>query len=112
MFANVDWHALQGRCLRWQATIEVRPAVTDSLMPSLSRIEIRSRLSAFAKEWQDAHSEAADAKTFWLRFYKCYGIRAESATRLHQANPGIDVAPRFLLTAARATSRRPDSIRD
>ncbi|SCC94414.1 hypothetical protein THIX_60472 [Thiomonas sp. X19] len=40
-------------------------------MPSLSRIEIRSRLSAFAKEWQDAHSEAADAKTFWLQFYKC-----------------------------------------
>lgn len=40
-------------------------------MPSLSVLEIRRRLSAFAKEWQDAHSEAADAKTVWLQFYKC-----------------------------------------
>jgi len=54
-------------------------------MPSLSRIEIRRRLSAFAKEWADAYSEAADAKTFWLCFYECYGIRAESATIYEKA---------------------------
>jgi len=65
-------------------------------MPSLSRIEIRRRLSAFAKEWQDAHSEAADAKTFWLRFYECYGIRAESATIYEKAVDKLGGARGFI----------------
>jgi hypothetical protein len=45
-------------------------------MPSLSVLEIRRRLSAFAKEWANAHREAADAKLFWARFYECDRIRA------------------------------------
>ncbi len=49
-------------------------------MPTITRNEIRSRLSAFAKEWKAASREAADAKLFWARFYECYGIRPESAT--------------------------------
>lgn len=36
-------------------------------MPVPSAADIRRRLSAFAKEWASAHSEAAEAKTFWLR---------------------------------------------
>ncbi|WP_286731769.1 MULTISPECIES: hypothetical protein [unclassified Thiomonas] len=39
-------------------------------MPSLSSLEIRRRLSAFVKQWQGAHSEAADAKLFWAKLYE------------------------------------------
>jgi type I restriction-modification system DNA methylase subunit len=49
-------------------------------MAALTRNEIRRRLAAFAKEWQHASREAADAKLFWARFYECFGIRPESAT--------------------------------
>lgn len=47
---------------------------------ALTRNEIRKRLTAFAKQQQGAHNERAQAQTFWLRFYECFGIRAESAT--------------------------------
>lgn len=47
---------------------------------ALTRNEIRKRLSAFSKQWQAASNERAQAQTFWLRFYECFGIRAESAT--------------------------------
>lgn len=49
-------------------------------MALLTRNELRRRLSAFAKEWQHANRENADAKLFWARFYECFGIRPESAT--------------------------------
>lgn len=49
-------------------------------MVATTRNEIRRRLSAFAKEWQQASRENADAKLFWARFYECFGIRPESAT--------------------------------
>lgn len=49
-------------------------------MALLTRNELRRRLSAFAKEWQHASRENADAKLFWARFYECFGIRPESAT--------------------------------
>jgi type I restriction-modification system DNA methylase subunit len=49
-------------------------------MAALTRNEIRRRLSVFAKEWQQATRENADAKLFWARFYECFGIRPESAT--------------------------------
>ncbi|MHB1799624.1 MAG: class I SAM-dependent DNA methyltransferase [Vulcanimicrobiaceae bacterium] len=49
-------------------------------MPALTRNEVRRKLSAFAKQWQDATRENADAKLFWARFYECFGIRPESAT--------------------------------
>ena len=40
---------------------------------------------AFSKQWQGATSEKSQAQTFWLRFYECFGIRAESATIYEQA---------------------------
>ena len=49
-------------------------------MVATTRNEIRRRLSAFAKEWQQASRENADAKLFWARFYECFDIRPESAT--------------------------------
>lgn len=54
-------------------------------MVAMTRNEIRRRLSAFAKEWQDAERENADAKLFWARFYECFGIRPESATIYERA---------------------------
>ena len=54
-------------------------------MPALTRNELRRRLSAFAKQWQDTSRENADAKLFWARFYECFGIRPESATVYEKA---------------------------
>ena len=54
-------------------------------MPALTRNELRRRLSAFAKDWQHATRENADAKLFWARFYECFGIRPESATIYEKA---------------------------
>jgi hypothetical protein len=65
-------------------------------MPSPSALEIRRRLSAFSKEWANAHREAADAKTFWLRFYECFGIRAESATLYEKAVDKLGGARGFI----------------
>ncbi len=65
-------------------------------MPSLSALEIRRRLSAFAKEWAKAHSEAADAKLFWARFYECFGIRPESATIYEKAVDKLGGARGFI----------------
>ena len=47
---------------------------------ALTRNEIRKRLQAFSKLQQAAANERAQAQIFWLRFYECFGIRAESAT--------------------------------
>jgi hypothetical protein len=49
-------------------------------MPSITKNEIRIRLTALASQWKDARRETADAKLFWARFYECFGIRPESAT--------------------------------
>ncbi|MBN8745642.1 MAG: class I SAM-dependent DNA methyltransferase [Thiomonas arsenitoxydans] len=65
-------------------------------MPSPSALDIRRRLSAFAKEWADAHSEAADAKLFWARFYECFGIRPESATIYEKAVDKLGGARGFI----------------
>ncbi len=54
-------------------------------MAATTRNETRRRLSAFAKEWQHASRENADAKLFWARFYECFGIRPESATIYEKA---------------------------
>ena len=53
--------------------------------PAWRHQHIRHRLTAFAKDWANAHSEAADAKLFWARFYECFGIRPESATLYEKA---------------------------
>jgi hypothetical protein len=52
---------------------------------TLTRNEIRKRLSVFAKQQQHASNERSQAQTFWLRFYECFGIRAESATIYEQS---------------------------
>ena len=44
-------------------------------MSQIMRNPIRSHLAAFAKQWQQASRENADAKLFWARFYECFGIR-------------------------------------
>lgn len=54
-------------------------------MSSITVNEVRKRLSAFSKQWQGATSEKSQAQTFWLRFYECFGIRAESATIYEQS---------------------------
>lgn len=65
-------------------------------MAELTRNEIRSRLSAFAKEWKDAERENADAKLFWARFYECFGIRPESATIYEKAVSRLDGGRGFI----------------
>lgn len=63
---------------------------------ALTRNEIRKRLSAFAKEQQGASNERSQAQTFWLRFYECFGIRAESATIYEQSVKKISGAQGFI----------------
>ncbi|MBW7931196.1 MAG: class I SAM-dependent DNA methyltransferase [Gammaproteobacteria bacterium] len=41
---------------------------------ALSWNEIRDRALAFSKDWADASSEAADAKSFWDAFFQVFGI--------------------------------------
>jgi hypothetical protein len=65
-------------------------------MALLTRNEIRRRLSAFAKEWEHASREAADAKLFWARFYECFGIRPESATIYEKAVAKLDGGRGFI----------------
>lgn len=50
----------------------------------LSRIEIRRRATAFAKEWADAADEHAEAKSFWDGFFHVFGVpRKRVATFEH-----------------------------
>lgn len=42
---------------------------------SLSWNEIRSRSLDFAREWADASSESADAKSFWDAFFHVFGVQ-------------------------------------
>jgi type II restriction/modification system DNA methylase subunit YeeA len=63
---------------------------------ALTRNEIRKRLSAFAKEQQSASNERSQAQTFWLRFYECFGIRAESATIYEQSVKKLSGAQGFI----------------
>ncbi len=65
-------------------------------MANFTRNEIRKRLSAFAKEQQSASNERSQAQTFWLRFYECFGIRAESATIYEQSVKKLGGAQGFI----------------
>lgn len=40
----------------------------------LSLNDIRDRAFVFAREWADAHSESADAKSFWDGFFSVFGV--------------------------------------
>ncbi len=63
---------------------------------AFTRNEIRKRLTAFAKEQQGARNERSQAQTFWLRFYECFGIRAESATIYEQSVKKLSGAQGFI----------------
>lgn len=63
---------------------------------ALTRNEIRKRLSAFAKEQQGSSNERSQSQTFWLRFYECFGIRAESATIYEQSVKKLGGAQGFI----------------
>lgn len=63
---------------------------------ALTRNEIRKRLSAFSKEQQGKTNECSQVQTFWLRFYECFGIRAESATIYEQSVKKISGAQGFI----------------
>jgi len=64
----------------------------------LSRIEIRRRATAFAKEWADTSDEDAEAKSFWDGFFEVFGVpRKRVATfehhvkKLNKADGFIDL---------------------
>jgi len=63
---------------------------------TLTKNEIRRRLTAFARLQKDAKSERGQSQTFWLRFYECFGIRAESATIYEQSVKKLSGAPGFI----------------
>jgi len=63
---------------------------------ALTRNEIRKRLAAFAKKQQNASNERSQAQTFWLRFYECFDIRAESATIYEQSVKKLGGAQGFI----------------
>ena len=44
----------------------------------LSWNEIKSRATAFSKEWEDEVSEDAEAKSFWDGFFNIFGINRRS----------------------------------
>ncbi len=44
----------------------------------LSRREIRTRATKFAKQWAEASEEEADAKVFWQEFFHIFGIRSRT----------------------------------
>jgi hypothetical protein len=63
---------------------------------ALTKNEIRKRLTGFAKLQKGAKSERGQSQAFWLRFYECFGIRAESATIYEQAVKKLSGAPGFI----------------
>lgn len=65
-------------------------------MPEISTNETRRRLTLFAKQWQGAKSEKSLAQSYWLRFYECFGIRAESATVYEQMVQKLDGAKGYI----------------
>ena len=62
----------------------------------LSRIEIRRRATAFAKEWADTSDEDAEAKSFWDGFFHVFGVpRKRVATFEHHVKK-LDKADGFI----------------
>ena len=44
-------------------------------MPTLNWNEIRTRATAFAKEWENEGSERAEAQSFWNDFFEVFGVK-------------------------------------
>ncbi len=56
---------------------------------ALSLNEIRARAAAFARDWQDAASERADAQGFWTGFFGVFGIRARRVGAFERPVAGL-----------------------
>jgi hypothetical protein len=50
----------------------------------LSWNEIKSRASAYSKEWENESSEDAEAKSFWDGFFNVFGISRRRVATFEQ----------------------------
>ncbi|MCW5898693.1 MAG: class I SAM-dependent DNA methyltransferase [Flavobacteriales bacterium] len=62
----------------------------------LSKNEIRRRATAFAHEWRDAHSEDADAKSFWDGFLQVFGVNRRRVSYFEQIVKKLDQEHGFI----------------
>lgn len=62
----------------------------------LSWNEIRSRATAFSKEWEDETSEDAEAKSFWDDFFHVFGISRRRVATFEQQVKKIDEKTGFI----------------
>ncbi len=58
----------------------------------LSRREIRTRATKFAKQWVAAHNEEAEAKPFWVEFFNIFGIRSTTVGSYEMHVKKLDAA--------------------
>lgn len=69
----VKGHAPGSKAMGFDREVERYPGKwfpCEALTPMpLSRTEIRRRATGFAKRWEAAHNEDADAKPFWGEFF-------------------------------------------
>jgi len=62
----------------------------------LSWNEIKSRATAFSKEWEDEVSEDAEAKSFWDDFFNIFGISRRRVATFEQQVKKIDAKTGFI----------------
>ena len=58
-------------------TIKIKPM-------SINWNEIKTRATAFSKEWEDETSEDAEAKSFWDDFFHVFGISRRRVATFEQ----------------------------
>ncbi len=56
----------------------------------LSSVEVKKRLSAFARTFKSADNEQRQAQMFWAGFYNCFGISAAEVTVFEQQVRKLD----------------------
>ncbi len=59
-------------------------------MPPLSWNEIKARAVAFSRDWAEAASENAEAKTFWNEFFHIFGISRRKMASFEQRVKKLD----------------------
>jgi len=52
--------------------------------------EIRNRALVFSREWADAACEDAEAKPFWVEFFRVFGITPQRIGRFEQKVKKLD----------------------
>jgi N-6 DNA Methylase len=62
----------------------------------LSWNEIKSRAIAFSQEWEDESSEDAEAKSFWDRFFRVFGISRRRVATFEQSVKKADNKQGFI----------------